>query len=77
MRVRYKPWAEDYLKNHPDLVDMDGSHAGHIDEWFEQKQPIYIEIGSGMGQFITTLPHNIQKLISCQWNVKKASCIRY
>ena len=23
MRVRYKPWAEDYLKNHPDLVDMD------------------------------------------------------
>ena len=25
MRVRYKPWAEDYLKNHPDLVDMDGA----------------------------------------------------
>ena len=25
MRVRYKPWAEDYLKEHPDLVDMDGS----------------------------------------------------
>ena len=23
MRVRYKPWAEDYLKEHPDLVDMD------------------------------------------------------
>ena len=55
MRVRYKPWAEDYLKDHPDLVDMDGSHAGHIDEWFDKKQPIYIEIGSGMGQFITTL----------------------
>ncbi|HDG3583029.1 TPA: tRNA (guanosine(46)-N7)-methyltransferase TrmB, partial [Staphylococcus aureus] len=24
MRVRYKPWAEDYLKDHPELVDMDG-----------------------------------------------------
>ncbi|MBM9749165.1 tRNA (guanosine(46)-N7)-methyltransferase TrmB, partial [Staphylococcus aureus] len=24
MRVRYKPWAEDYLKGHPELVDMDG-----------------------------------------------------
>ncbi|HCV8786120.1 TPA: tRNA (guanosine(46)-N7)-methyltransferase TrmB, partial [Staphylococcus aureus] len=28
MRVRYKPWAEDYLKDHPELVDMEGQHAG-------------------------------------------------
>lgn len=28
MRVRYKPWAEDYLKDHPELADMDGQHAG-------------------------------------------------
>ena len=42
MRVRYKPWAEDYLKNHPDLVDMDGAHAGKMSEWFEKEQPIYI-----------------------------------
>ncbi|MBB2508166.1 tRNA (guanine-N(7)-)-methyltransferase [Staphylococcus cohnii subsp. cohnii] len=55
MRMRYKPWAEDYLKSHPDIVDTDGSHAGHISEWFDKDQPIYIEIGSGMGQFITTL----------------------
>lgn len=55
MRVRYKPWAEDYLKEHPNLVDMDGSHAGKMSEWFDKEQPIYIEIGCGMGQFITTL----------------------
>lgn len=24
-------------------------------EWFDKTQPIHIEIGSGMGQFITTL----------------------
>ena len=30
MRVRYKPWAEDYLKEHPNLVDMDGAHAGKM-----------------------------------------------
>ena len=54
MRVRYKPWAEDYLKEHPDLVDMDGTHAGRMSDWFDTEQPIYIEIGSGMGQFITT-----------------------
>ncbi|MGQ5218917.1 tRNA (guanosine(46)-N7)-methyltransferase TrmB [Staphylococcus equorum] len=55
MRMRYKPWAEDYLKSHPELVDMDGSHGRHISDWFDKDQEIYIEIGSGMGQFITTL----------------------
>ncbi|PKI05414.1 tRNA (guanosine(46)-N7)-methyltransferase TrmB [Staphylococcus xylosus] len=55
MRMRYKPWAEDYLKKEPNIVDLDGSHAGQISDWFDNDQPIYIEIGSGMGQFITTL----------------------
>ncbi|KIJ86762.1 MULTISPECIES: tRNA (guanosine(46)-N7)-methyltransferase TrmB [Staphylococcus] len=55
MRMRYKPWAEDYLKKEPNIVDIDGSHAGRISEWFDNDQPIYIEVGSGMGQFITTL----------------------
>lgn len=41
MRVRYKPWAEDYLKEHPDLVDMDGTHAGRMSDWFDTEQPIY------------------------------------
>ncbi|MDW4402089.1 tRNA (guanosine(46)-N7)-methyltransferase TrmB [Staphylococcus saprophyticus] len=55
MRIRYKPWAEDYLKKEPNIVDIDGSHAGRISEWFDNDQPIYIEVGSGRGQFITTL----------------------
>ncbi|PHK50885.1 tRNA (guanosine(46)-N7)-methyltransferase TrmB [Staphylococcus edaphicus] len=55
MRMRYKPWAEDYLKKEPNIVDIDGSHAGQISEWFDNDQPIYIEVGSGMGQFITSL----------------------
>ena len=25
MRMRHKPWAEDYLKSHSDIVDIDGS----------------------------------------------------
>ena len=37
MRVRYKPWAEDYLKDHPELVDMDGQHAGKMTEWFDKR----------------------------------------
>lgn len=55
MRMRYKPWAEDYLKKEPNIVDIDGSHVGRISEWFDNDQPIYIEVGSGRGQFITTL----------------------
>ena len=38
MRMRYKPWAEDYLKSHPDIVDTDGSHAGHIIFKFTQSK---------------------------------------
>jgi tRNA (guanine-N7-)-methyltransferase len=58
MRMRYKPWAEDYLKSHPNIVDIDGSHNGKMTQWFDKEQPIYIEIGSGMGQFITTMAKN-------------------
>lgn len=32
-----------------------GRIFGKMSEWFDKEQPIYIEIGSGMGQFITTL----------------------
>lgn len=77
MRVRYKPWAEDYLKGHPELVDMDGQHAGKMTEWFDKTQPIHIEIGSGMGQFITTLAAQILILTIFQWNVRKVSFIKY
>lgn len=44
MRVRYKPWAEDYLKNHPDLVDMDGAHAGKMSEWFEKNNRFILKL---------------------------------
>ena len=53
--MRHKPWAKDYLQSRPDIVDLDRTHAKRLDEWFEKEQPIYIEIGSGKGQFITTL----------------------
>lgn len=55
MRMRNKPWAETYLREHKDIVDIDGNHAQHLREWFQNDQPIHIEVGSGMGKFITTL----------------------
>ncbi|EKF8747462.1 tRNA (guanosine(46)-N7)-methyltransferase TrmB [Staphylococcus pseudintermedius] len=55
MRMRNKPWAESYLTEHNDIVDLEAVHAHQVSEWFEQQQPIHIEVGSGMGKFITTL----------------------
>lgn len=37
MRVCYKLWVEDYLKNYFDLVDMDGVYVGKMFEWFEKE----------------------------------------
>ncbi|KIX90109.1 tRNA (guanine-N7)-methyltransferase [Staphylococcus microti] len=55
MRMRHKPWAEDYLREHPEIVDIDCDHAQAVSQWFDNEHPIHIEVGSGMGQFITTL----------------------
>lgn len=53
--MRNKPWAESYLTEHNDIVDLEAVHAHQVSEWFERQQPIHIEVGSGMGKFITTL----------------------
>ncbi|EKF8636265.1 tRNA (guanosine(46)-N7)-methyltransferase TrmB [Staphylococcus pseudintermedius] len=55
MRMRNKPWAESYLTEHNDIVDLEAVHAHQVSEWFERQQLIHIEVGSGMGKFITTL----------------------
>ncbi|GAB0214348.1 tRNA (guanosine(46)-N7)-methyltransferase TrmB [Staphylococcus pseudintermedius] len=55
MRMRNKPWAESYLTEHNDIVDLEAVHAHQVSEWFERQQPIHIEVGSGMGKFSTTL----------------------
>lgn len=55
MRMRNKPWAEDYLLSHSDIVSIDLSRKGEIQSWFNQSQPIHIEVGSGMGRFITEM----------------------
>ncbi|WP_330994385.1 tRNA (guanosine(46)-N7)-methyltransferase TrmB [Staphylococcus pseudintermedius] len=55
MRMRNKPWAESYLTEHNDIVDLEAVHAHQVSEWFELQQPIHIEVGSGMGKFIMTL----------------------
>lgn len=55
MRMRNKPWAMDFLKENNHIVDLDGSYKNNIKEFFNNDNDVHIEVGTGMGQFITTL----------------------
>lgn len=48
MRIRFKQWAVDYLKDHPEIVI---EKINFEDAFFTS--PLFYEIGSGKGEFIT------------------------
>ncbi|HLR68154.1 tRNA (guanosine(46)-N7)-methyltransferase TrmB [Virgibacillus alimentarius] len=53
MRQRYKPWANDYIKNNSHLIIPNASD--YISKWrtlFNNQNPIHLEIGTGKGQFL-------------------------
>ncbi len=54
MRVRNKPWAEEYIKQHEGLVVLNPEEQkGNWKERFDQPaNPLHLEIGSGRGGFI-------------------------
>ncbi|MFD1019090.1 tRNA (guanosine(46)-N7)-methyltransferase TrmB [Thalassobacillus hwangdonensis] len=53
MRMRHKPWADDFLKENDHIVVQEPfEHKGKWKDLFKKDQPIHIEIGSGKGQFI-------------------------
>lgn len=54
MRVRHKPWAADFINEHPEIIIPDPEeYKGNWQKLFGNDQPIHIEVGSGKGQFIT------------------------
>ncbi|KGP73682.1 tRNA (guanosine(46)-N7)-methyltransferase TrmB [Pontibacillus yanchengensis] len=54
MRLRNKPWADDYMNENSHIVIADPfSKKGKWATEFENDHPIHIEIGTGKGQFIT------------------------
>ncbi|WP_028783500.1 tRNA (guanosine(46)-N7)-methyltransferase TrmB [Thalassobacillus devorans] len=53
MRLRNKPWADDFLRENDHIVVQEP--FAHKNEWqtlFPKEQPLHLEIGSGKGQFI-------------------------
>ncbi len=55
MRIRNKPWALDYLRQHEDFVDIDMTHKYGLVSRFKVSQPVHLEVGTGMGRFITEM----------------------
>ncbi|KRL68320.1 tRNA (guanosine(46)-N7)-methyltransferase TrmB [Companilactobacillus versmoldensis] len=56
MRLRNKPWAKDMINENLDLISIQPEGmAGKWQEKFAKKQPLFLEVGSGKGRFITEL----------------------
>lgn len=56
MRLRKKPGVREEMATYPKLVPMNGQeHKGNWRAFFGNDNPIHIELGTGKGNFITTL----------------------
>ncbi|WP_276804622.1 tRNA (guanosine(46)-N7)-methyltransferase TrmB [Lactobacillus hominis] len=61
MRLRNKPWAQKLVQEHPEAILNQPDPEKKIDwksRFDDFSKPLAIEIGSGKGQFITTLAKN-------------------
>ena len=71
MRARFKPWAEPYIKDHPEVVLTD-LEASTLDN-------LYLEIGSGKGDFLIKMSQEnpelffvgVEKSVSCSGFIAK------
>lgn len=64
MRVRNKPWAPKLIAEHPEMVVENGqAYKGKWHERFAKQQPLWIEVGTGKGQFIINMAKNIPNTI--------------
>lgn len=54
MRLRNKPWAEEFITSHPEVIIPNPEEfKGNWKEVFQNGNPLHIEVGTGKGQFIT------------------------
>lgn len=53
MRLKHKPWAAEYIQQHPDvIIPNPEDYKGKWNEAFGNDNPIHIEVGTGKGQFV-------------------------
>ena len=53
MRLKHKPWAAEYIAQHPDvIIPNPEDYKGKWHEVFGNNNPVHIEVGTGKGQFV-------------------------
>ncbi|BAK15551.1 predicted S-adenosylmethionine-dependent methyltransferase [Solibacillus silvestris StLB046] len=53
MRLKHKPWAAEYIQQHPDvIIPNPEDYKGNWNEAFGNDNPLHIEVGTGKGQFV-------------------------
>lgn len=56
MRIKFKPWAKDYIKEHDDFFVQD---EAHLESLLSKYDEVFLEIGCGKGRFsIEMAKHN-------------------
>ncbi|WP_250277912.1 tRNA (guanosine(46)-N7)-methyltransferase TrmB [[Clostridium] colinum] len=55
MRLRKKPWGDNELNTNDRFIHQPEQNKGKWREIFGNDNPIHIEIGTGKGQFLTTM----------------------
>lgn len=55
MRLRNIPGARDVIQNHPVAIKNEVQYKGKWSEVFGNRNPVYVEIGMGKGQFLLQL----------------------
>src|SRR5699024_7113077 len=56
MRLRYKPWADEFIKQNQHLILPNAEvYKGQWNAFFNNNHPIHLEIGTGKGQFIAEM----------------------
>jgi len=55
LRLRNLPAANELVKNHQNFIHDPEKYKGKWSKYFQNRNPLHIEIGSGKGKFITTL----------------------
>ena len=53
MRTRKKIWAPAQLANNPRIIRDTAAYAGRLKDYFDNDNPIHLEIGCGKGRFIS------------------------
>ncbi|MDC3415804.1 tRNA (guanosine(46)-N7)-methyltransferase TrmB [Aquibacillus salsiterrae] len=62
MRARHKPWADEYIQNHENIVVLNPvEQKGKWQQVFGNNNPIHLEIGTGKGQFVTGMATQFPK----------------